>query len=159
MTKKICLEPLKSALGLSISHYYQDFTGAGGILAKKSRKHFEWKDMFWTLPYFLVVRITISRSSHRRYSVIEGVLTNFANFTRKHYLCCSFFKKRLQHRKKASILKKICKRLLLYSLHIVHAHFRGFMINYSFIIKMTAKNETRDAVIIWLFILFSMLKN
>ena len=93
MTKKICLEPLKSALGLSISHYYQDFTGAGGILAKKSRKHFEWKDMFWTLPYFLVVRITISRSSHRRYSVIEGVLTNFANFTRKHYLCCSFFNK------------------------------------------------------------------
>ena len=60
---------------------------------KKSRKHFEWKDMFWTLPYFLVVRITISRSSHRRYSVIEGVLTNFANFTRKHYLCCSFFNK------------------------------------------------------------------
>ena len=93
MTKKICLEPLKSALGLSISHCYQDFTGAGGILAKKSRKHFEWKDMFWTLPYFLVVRITISRSSHRRYSVIEGVLTNFANFTRKHYLCCSFFNK------------------------------------------------------------------
>ena len=41
MTKKNYLEPLKSVLGLSISHYYQDCTGAGGILAKKGRKHFE----------------------------------------------------------------------------------------------------------------------
>ena len=93
MTKKNYLEPLKSVLGLSISHYYQDCTGAGGILAKKGRKHFEWKDMFWTLPHSLVVHIAISRSSHRRYSVIKDVLKNFANFTRKHYLCWSFFNK------------------------------------------------------------------
>ena len=55
------------------------------LFGKKSRKHYEWKDLFWTLPYSLVVRITIARSSHRRCSVKKVVLKIFSNFTRKHY--------------------------------------------------------------------------
>ena len=42
------------------------------LLAKKEKKQSEWKDMFWTLPYSLAVRITIRRSSRRRYSVKKG---------------------------------------------------------------------------------------
>ena len=55
------------------------------LFSKKGRNHYEWKDIFWTLPYPLVVRVTIARSSHRRCSVKKGVLKIFANFTRKHY--------------------------------------------------------------------------
>ena len=72
-------------------------------------------------------------SSRRRCSVRKSVLKNFANFTGKQ-LCwslflwngrspaCKFFEKRLQHKcfpvkfvklLKTSILKNICKRLLL----------------------------------------------
>ena len=71
------------------------------------------------------------KSSHQRSSVKEGVFKNVANFTGKH-LCwsllqaCKFIKKRLQHRcfpvkyvkfLRTSILKSICKRLLLFVSH------------------------------------------
>ena len=56
------------------------------VLGKKSRKHLERKDLFWTVPYPLVARITIVRSSHQRGSVKKIVSENFANFKMKH-LC------------------------------------------------------------------------
>ena len=70
------------------------------------------------------------RSSHRRYSVREGLLKNFGNFT-GNYLCWNILLiklqafspatllKRLQHRcfavkcLRTPILKNICERLLL----------------------------------------------
>ena len=73
------------------------------------------------------------RGSHQRCSVKKGVLKNFTNFTGKHVLeslfnkvaglkAYNFLKNRLQHRCfpvkslkffRATILKNICKRLLL----------------------------------------------
>ena len=82
-----------------------DFIEAGGVLTKKGRKHFEWKDMFRTFPYSLVVHITISRSSHWRYSVKKGIFKNFANFTRRHYLCWSLFNKVAEFRP-ATLIKR-----------------------------------------------------
>ena len=77
------------------------------------------------------LRLTRSRSSHRRCSVKKEILKDFANFTWKH-LCRSLFliklqafnfnKKRLEHRclpvifvkfLRTRILKNICERLLL----------------------------------------------
>ena len=81
--------------------------------------------------------IIINRSSHRRCSVKKTVLNNFAIFTRKH-LCliklrafwsATLLKKRLWHRcflvklakfLRTSILKNMCKRLLLHQSTLKH---------------------------------------
>ena len=73
--------------------------------------------------------VGLFRSSHRRCSVKRGIFKNFANFTGKQ-LCwsllqaCNFIKNKLQHWcfpvkfakfLRTSILKNICKRLILFN--------------------------------------------
>ena len=84
------------------------------------------------------------RSSHRRRSVNEGVLKNFANLTRKH-LCWNLFLinlfiKKLQDRYflvkfakflRKPILKDICRRLLLSLLSISISRQQLFLENLS----------------------------
>ena len=56
------------------------------------------------------MKSNIDRSSHRRCSVKEGVLKNFASFTRKQLCFPAKFAKFLG----TSILKNICEQLLLH---------------------------------------------
>ena len=74
--------------------------------------------------------------------------TSTANSGITPWYCCNVMKK---HFNKELAMTKTDDQDFENSTKCWIYDIRPFIINYSFIIKMTTKNETRDAVIIWLF--------